>query len=262
MTAPTGPRIRVVRDRGGLRLLEGDAVLSRVMARPGPTHMPFDVLAACVAALSPGRRALLLGFAGGGTVAALRAMGWRHRIDAVDLSLEGHAHFREHSGPWSGPVRVVRAEAGEFLRRTRTRWDTILEDLSVIDGRSVTKPVVSVGALPGLMRRRLAPRGICAVDALRVPGMTWDALLARLAAPFATAFVVTFEEYENRILIAGAPPILSSARSLASRLRAALRAIGSRQAARIAVRRLRRGAVRKPDRGPGSKGISARGHFR
>src|SRR3989442_1025681 len=153
MTAPTGPRIRVVRDRGGLRLLEGDAVLSRVMARPGPTHMPFDVLAACVAALSPGRRALLLGFAGGGTVAALRAMGWRHPIDALDLSLEGHAHFREHSGPWS-------------------------------------------------------------------------------------------------------------ARSLASGLRAAVRAIGSREAARIAVRRLRRGAVRKPDRGPGSKGISASDHFR
>src|SRR5437867_876814 len=151
MTAPTGPRIRVVRDGGGLRLLEGDAVLSRVMARPGPTHMPFDVLAACVAALSPGRRALLLGFAGGGTVAALRAMGWRHPIDAVDLSLEGHAHFREHSGPWSGPVRVVRAEAGAFLRRAGPRWDTILEDLSVSDGGTITKPEVSLGPLPALM---------------------------------------------------------------------------------------------------------------
>ena len=109
--------MRIVRTRRGLRLLEGDVILSELLARPGPTHCLFDVLAACVAALAPGPRIALLGFAGGGIVAPLRAMGFPHAIEAVDLDPTGEKLFRELARHWAGEVRVARMDALEWLAR-------------------------------------------------------------------------------------------------------------------------------------------------
>jgi hypothetical protein len=57
--------VRIERTRRGARMIEGDVVLSEILARPGPTHSLFDLLAAAVTALSPGPRLAVLGFAGG-----------------------------------------------------------------------------------------------------------------------------------------------------------------------------------------------------
>jgi hypothetical protein len=208
-------------------------VVSEVRTTPGPTNSLFDVLAACIAALTPGPRVAVLGFAAGGIVAPLRGMGFGHPIEAVDLSLAGERVFRRHSGPWVGDVEVHEEEAGRWLRRRRRPRDMILEDLSTESGGDVTKPAVSLTVLPPLMRRRLAPRGVVAVNVLPVPGTTWQDLLGRIAEPWPEALVVTDEDYENKILLAGALP---DAREVSRTLRSHLRALGSSRATEVSVR--------------------------
>jgi spermidine synthase len=226
--------VRIVRTRRGLRLLENDVILSEVLAQPGPTHCLFDVLAACVAALAPGPRMALLGFAGGGVVAPLRAMGFSHPIEAVDLDPSGEAIFRGLSGPWAGDVRVAPMDAAAWLARAGALFDIIVEDLSVPGPGTTVKPRASFDGLPALVRGRLAPGGVAVTNVLPEPGASWDALLAPVARPHARAVVVELDEYENRIVIGGAA--LPETAELARRVRRALDAIGSVQARRIRFR--------------------------
>ena len=230
------PSFRLVRTRGGVRLVEDGLVLSEIVREPGPTNSLFDVLAASIAALVPGTRVAVLGFAGGGIMAPLRAMGFGHPIRAVDLSLEGEAVFRANAGPWAGVVTVARADAARWLPRQRGSWDLILEDLSAGTELGVTKPAVSLGTMPELMKRCLRPKGLAVTNVLPVPGMTWRNLLAKLAAPWAHAVVVHLEEYENRILVASRHPL--DARAVSTALRRHLTAIGSDQASGLWVRTL------------------------
>jgi hypothetical protein len=232
---------RVVRTRRGARVEQAGVILSEVLARPGPTHTLFDILAACVAALTPGPRVAVLGFASGGVVAPLRAMGHGHPLEAVDLSRDGEPLFRELSGGWCGTVRLHQADAAAWLRRPRRPFDAILEDLSATIGGEETKPPVSLATLPPLLRARLAVGGVAVVNVLPVPGRPWSRLLPHLARPFARARVVRLERWENRVLLLG--DALPSARSCALRIRAALRAVGSREARAFSVASLRRRSV-------------------
>jgi hypothetical protein len=222
-------------------LVEGDAVLSEVLDRPGPTHSVFDLLAASVAALAPGPRVALLGFAGGGLVAPLRAMGWTGGLEAVDLDPRGERLFRRISGDWCGEVRFEPREASEWLRRSGRSFDLLIDDLSVPHRDEVTKPRLSIDTLPGLIRRRLAPAGVAVVNTLPVPGMSWETLFGRLRAPHAQAREVRFEEYENRVLLAGER--LPEPRELGRLLRQSLRGIGSELGEGISVRGLIRQAA-------------------
>jgi len=240
-TAPT-PRAlrppRVVRTRRGVRLVQGRDVLSEVLAQPGPTHGFFDALAACIVAFAPPAprpRVALLGFAAGGVVAPLRAMGFAHPLRAVDLSREAEVLFRDLSSAWAGDVRLTQAEASAWIRRQRQPWDVVLEDLTVPHHSGAIKPPVSVGDLPQLLASRLTPGGVVVTNALPVPWLTWEELIDRLAAPHRTSLVVTFDEFENRIVLAGES--LPTARQTAARLRQVLTSIRSRQARRFAVQR-------------------------
>jgi len=225
--------VKVIRTRAGARLVEAGTVVSEILREPGPSHTLFDVLAAAVAALSPGPRVLLLGFAGGGTVPPLRAMGFEGAIEAVDLSTEGAKLFREVAGGRAGEVRIHRAEASAWLRADRRLWDLIVEDLFLDGPRGMAKPEVSRTSLPRLLARRLATSGVAVVNLLPERGRTWRDLTGPLAEPHLVRRVVTLADYENKLLLAGSA--LPGAREISSRLRAALRAIGSKQAERISV---------------------------
>lgn len=212
--------------RRGLRLVHGRHVLSEVLARPGPTHSVFDVLAATVAALSNGPRVLLLGFAGGGMIAPLRALGCTERVDGVDLDLTGVRLFRRVGRDWSGEVRVVKEDALAAVKRER-RVPFVIEDLSVqLDDGDVVKPPISFSPLPGLIARRLAADGAAVFNLLPQPGRTWLSLEREVAAPFAAVRVIHLEEFENRILI-GARALPDPA-ALGYQLRGVLELIGSR----------------------------------
>jgi hypothetical protein len=209
-------------------------VISEILSAPGPTHSVFDLLAAAVVVLYAGPRVALLGFAGGGVVAPLRAMGFTGRLDVVDLDDRGERIFRAVSGGWRGPVEFELGEASEWLRRRSGRFDAIIEDLSIVGPRGVTKPEVSVGPLPRQVRSRLAPGGVAVFNLLPVKGWTWPELVDRVGRPFRERRVVSFAEFENRVLIAGR--VLPSARELSAGLRKALGSIGSMTADTIGVR--------------------------
>lgn len=228
--------MKVVRTHRGARLLQDDVILSEILERPGPTHTFFDVLAAAVAALAPGPRFAMLGFAGGGVMAPLRAMGFAHRVEAVDLSRAGLDLFRDLSGAWAGDVHVARADAAVWLRRKRTRYDVIMDDLSTPSPAGVVKPRASLDTLPALMRDRLHPGGIAIVNLLSLPGTPWASLLAQVTRPHKRSVVIALDEYENRIAVAGSA--LETAAGVSRCLRAALRGIGSSQVSKIAVRTL------------------------
>jgi len=229
--------VKIVKTRRGARLLQGNVVLSEILARPGPTHTLFDVLAACVAALSTGPRFALLGFAGGGMIAPLRAMGCTHAVDAVDLDRAGEKIFRDLSGDWTGPVGLSQSDAVAWLRGRRP-FDAIVEDLSVDSPAGTVKPYASFDDLPQLVADRLTPAGVAITNLLPLPGTAWNALLMRVALPHARACVLALDEYENRFVLAGRA--LPTAGEISRSIRAALRSIGSDQERRIAVRTLLR----------------------
>lgn len=229
-------RTRVIRTRGGARLVQADATLSRVVDRPGPTHGLFDVLAATVVAAAPGPRFLMLGFAAGGMVAPLRGLGWREPIEALDRSPLGTGLFRELCGGWAGEVHVRRGDAVEYLRRTRRRWDVILDDLSVLGPDGVRKPEVSYDVLPQLIRSRLRPGGLAVVNVLERPGANWTDSIDRLRAADPASRIVHTRPYENRVLISGRD--LPSARTLSATLRRLLATIGSGLAGETHLRSL------------------------
>ena len=232
--------IQVVRTERGARMEQDGLILSEVRDSPGPTDSLFDVLAATIAALTPGLRTAILGFAAGGVVAPLRAMGYGHPLLAVDLSLEGERLFRELSDVWCGQVRVTKADAVAWLTRQKRPFDLILEDLSAdVDGE-ITKPPVSLETLPALMAERLAPGGLVITNVLPVPGRSWKRLLPLLAAPHRSAHVIELDEWENRVLIAGAR--LPPARAVGDALRRHLDGLGSIEADALTVRTLKRRA--------------------
>jgi hypothetical protein len=227
--------IRTVRTRRGARLVQDDVVLSEVLAQPGPTNDIFDLIAATIAMLSRGDKVAMLGFAAGGTIAPLRAMGFAHPVEAVDLSTTGVDLFRELSRPWSFEVRFHHEDAWKWLKRRRSRFDVIIEDLSIATADGVTKPEISYGDLPALIADRLTSDGIVLTNLLPVPGMSWRRLLEKIAAPHRRAQLILLDDYENRLLLAGpglAPPSESS-----RMLRRVLSAIGSDLASGFSLRR-------------------------
>ncbi len=190
--------VKIVQKPHGVWLVDGETVLSEVLKKPGATNSLFDVIAASVAELATGPRVAVLGFAAGGFIAPLRALGASHRIVGVDLDERGADVFRELCASWAGDVRFVRTEACGWLRRQRRPFDAILEDLSEPHPTwQVVKPWESFEVLPDMMAERLSDEGVVVVNLLPWPDTTWTALIERVSDPFERALVVTFEDLDQ-----------------------------------------------------------------
>ena len=227
---------RVVGTARGARLEQDDAVLSEVLSRPGPTHGVFDLLAAAVAGLARGPRLAVLGFAAGGFVAPLRAMGWPGLVEGVDLSEKGPELFRRILGARAGAVHIDHDDAVTWLEKGG-EWDVVVEDLSIPSATGVIKPPITIDPLPGLIRSNLTADGIVVTNLLPLLERSWQTLLEDLAGPGDSALVIHLDEYHNRILLTGRSlPGPDEAMRL---LQGRLSAIGSRQAEKMSVRLLR-----------------------
>jgi spermidine synthase len=226
----------ITRTRHGLRLSQHGVVISELRTAPGPTHSVFDVLAALITVLRPAGRVGVLGFAGGGMMAPLAALGWETPFDTMDLDRDAYELFRQHCPHWAGRVNWHHADAAVWLRRQRPNFSLLLDDLSVPADGDVFKPALCWDSLPALIRARLRSGGLAVFNLLLSPGDTWPRALPRVTRHFADARVIHLDDFENRLLLAGEG--LPSAQVLSAQLRAALRQIRSRQAGRIQVRSL------------------------
>ena len=233
-----GAEPEVQQTRRGARLVQNGSVLSEVLAKPGATDSVFDVLAAAIQIFSPGDRVGILGFAAGGLIAPLRAMGGDHNLSGVDLDRAGYELFCELSGAWQGDVQFVQTDAVKWLQAQRGKFDLLLEDLSVGRDGDVFKPDVSIDTLPQLIQSILKPGGVAVFNLLPADDRTWAEMTAKVCAPFGFGVQVLFENYHNRVVVLGnkALPATHEASQL---LREPLAAIGSEMATDISVRSLR-----------------------
>jgi len=225
---------RTVRTRAGLRMVQHGTVLSEIRKSPGPTHSVADVIASAVHVLVPESTVALLGFAGGGVLAPLRAMGASHRICAVDLDDSGYYVFHKLCSSWAGQVTFEKAEACEWLTNRSRQYRAIVEDLSVPLQKDVVKPDETWSELPGSIYRRLDQDGVGIFNLLRPTKFSWHSGFQRLIPEGFDARLVHFSEFENRLLIACRT--LPTARQLSRHLGVSLRSINSRLAGRISVR--------------------------
>lgn len=235
--------MKVSKTRNGLRLSQHGVVISEMRLRPGPTHSLFDVLASLVTVLCPQGRVGLLGFAGGGMMAPLRALGWNLPLDAVDLDADAFRLFQRHCRSWSGTIHWHHREASEWLRAQPKRsFDLIVEDLSVPDGGDVFKPAVSWETLPGLIRQRLKPDGVAIFNLIKPRNGRWNPGLSTVASQFAKHRYIHLEQFENVLLVAGnnLPP----AARIGYQVREQLSSIGSQQARKIRVASVHRALTR------------------
>ncbi|MCB9920237.1 MAG: hypothetical protein H6832_17680 [Planctomycetes bacterium] len=228
--------MRIERHSAGARLIQGGAILSEILARPGPTHSIFDVLAAAVTlheAAAP--RVAMLGFAGGGMIAPLRALGSAATIEACDLDATGFELFEELSSEWRGDVQFEIADATDWIRNGRSKFEVVIEDLSCLgDDGEETKPVVSVTNLPRAIQRRIRKDGLVVTNLLPVPGVSWRSLIRQVAEPWERGVVVEFDEWENRILLTGTA--IGSASDIGHELGLRLESMGSELARRFLTR--------------------------
>jgi len=232
-----GAKPEVQNTRRGARLVQNGSVLSEVLAEPGANDSVFDVLAASVRGFSPGERVGILGFAGGGMVAPLRAMGGDHKLSGVDLDGAGHELFCDLSNEWKGEVQFAQSDAIEWLRAERGKFDLLVEDLSVGRDGDVFKPDVSIDTLPKLIQSKLKPSGVAVFNLLPADDRTWAEMTAKVCEPFGFGVQVLFESFYNRVVVLGNTP-LPPTREVSKSLRAELDWIDSEMATDISVRTL------------------------
>jgi len=228
--------MRIIRTKQGLRLSQHGVVISELRTSPGPTHSVFDVLAALMMSLCPAGRIGVLGFAGGGMIAPLQALGMKSSFGTVDLDQASYDLFCQHCPDWVAGVRWQRADAVHWLRRQTAGFDFLLEDLSVPQDGDVVKPDICWQVLPGLIRQKLKRNGVAVFNLLSPPDHNWRRGLVKVTRGFRAAQIVHLDDFENRILIAGDE--LPSAAALSRGLRRLLRQLRSRQAERVRVRRV------------------------
>ena len=229
-------KVKQVRTRRGLRLVQHGVILSEILTRPGPTNTVADVLAALIALLGASPPVALLGFAGGSLLAPLRALGDDHTIRAVDLDPRGFDIFQQLCFSWAGAVEFEVAEAGSWLRAQKAGFSVVIDDLSIGVNNDVVKPELSWTELPLMIQERLVPDGVALFNLLSPVNFAWQEGLSRVIAPFPQALMIQFAEFENRVVIAGQR--LPKPHWLGRRLRELLLRLKSPQARRIAVRSL------------------------
>ncbi len=208
-------------------------------ARSGPV---WDALAAPLAWLPPARRrsVLLLGLGGGSAARLARALAPRARIVGVEIDPEVVKAAREDFDLDSLGLECVVEDARSWLRRTRARFDLVVEDVFVGRGRAVRKPDWLPEPELDRIAARVAPGGLLVANALDEAPRVERAVAER----FRGAVRIGVSGYDNRVAVGG-PAALD-----APGLRAAVRAS---PVLRPALADLRFRTLARPRRGTRSR---------
>ena len=153
------------------------------------------------------KKILLLGLAGGTMLRILKQLLPKARITAVEIDGELVDIARRHM-PWPADAcEVIVGDAYTFLKRTRRRFDVVLDDVFLAGAEDVFRPDAPQGGWGARYQRVLVPTGIVAVNCITTrPHLP---LLRRMAADVRSHFpafaTITAARGYNRILIAGNP---------------------------------------------------------
>ncbi len=232
-------RVHVRRGRHGLEL-RVDGTLASALGTSDARQV-WAALAAPLLLLpeTRRRRLLILGLGGGAAAHWLRELAPRAEIIGVERDHEVADAARRYFGVDRLRVDVVVADALQFLRQERRRFDLIIEDVFVGPNRSIRKPPWLPEPGLELVWRRLAPGGLLACNTIH-EGPTLSQALRRRGP----VVEIAVTGYWNRVYVAGGG---ASARRLRRRLVDHPRYAATRSALRLRTcRRLRRS---KPARG-------------
>lgn len=198
-------RVAVERRRGILSLRVDGTTASSY--RPGSplTGSVWDAMVAPLAWLPRTRRrsVLVLGLGGGSAARLVRAIAPRCRIVGVESSAEVLRAARRWFDLDSLDVEVVHGCARQFLRRSRARFDLVIEDVFIGSGRDVHKP--DWLPEPGLAAaaRHLHRGGVLVSNSIDE-----TAEVAReMRAQMPSTVRIDVEGYDNSIVVGGPGPI-------------------------------------------------------
>ena len=210
------PRVEVRETRYGRELIVDDTFASFQRGDDVATGSVWDALAVPLLALPSERlrRVLVLGFGGGSVARLARALLPKARIVGVEFDGEVIEAARSAFGIDELGVELVHADAQQFLRAGRGRFDAIIEDVFIGRGDAVHKPAWLPE--PGLdaIGRRLAPGGLVISNTIDETAF----VAASLARRFPSVVGIGVESYDNCVLAASEHAL--SVRSLRAAIRA------------------------------------------
>jgi spermidine synthase len=163
------------------------------------TGSVWDAIAVPLLLLPPARRrsVLILGLGAGSAARVVRALAPGARIVGVERDRAVLRAARRWFDLDDLGLEVVEADAQVFLRRSRRRFDAILEDVFVGRGRAVRKPEWL--PVPGLAiaARRLARNGVLVSNAIDEA----PAVAREMRRHFAVTLGVGVAGYDNRVVV-------------------------------------------------------------
>lgn len=205
-------KLRVVRDREGIKLIAHGVLYAIQARRLEETPSPWLALAAAAwMSERPGplKAVALLGYGGGTLARLLRGADPRLRLTGVEPDEAVRRLAREHLGALGPGVRLLATDAASFLRSggaAAPRFDAILDDIYAPADGHLARPE-GLEVLPGLARRRLRPGGAYAVS-LRSPGGKMErAAVGAVRRSFRHVRVVYTGEWAHRIVVGSEAPL-------------------------------------------------------
>jgi hypothetical protein len=200
-------KLRVVRDREGVKLIAHGVLYAIEARRLEETPSPWLALAAALwlpERPGPPEAVALLGYGGGTLARLLRGADPRLRLTGVEPDEAVRHLAREHLGALGPGVRLIAGPLGGGARAAR--FDAILDDIYAPADGHLSRPE-GLEVLPGLARRRLRPGGVYAVS-LRSPGGKVErAAVAAVRRSFRHVRVVYTGEWAHRIVVGSEAPL-------------------------------------------------------
>lgn len=195
------PRVRID-DTGGTRALVVDETFASFY-RPGEvaTYCVWDAIAAPILWLAPKRRRriLILGLGGGSVARLARALAPDAEIVGIEFDPEVVRLARKHLELDALDIQVEIADAFEWLKSAKGRYDAILEDVFIGHGDDVHKPDWIPDPGHRLALARLATGGVFVTNTLDE-----STRVARFLRPrFPSLVSIATEDYDNHVLVAG-----------------------------------------------------------
>lgn len=171
------------------------------------TGLAWDLIAAAALLKPDGKpkSILMLGVAGGTALRTLRHLLPDVSLTGIDLDGELIGLAREEMSLDETGAEIIIADAYEWMRKNKRRFDVIIDDLYLAGDEDVFRAENCDASWLDLLKESLAPGGILALNLVIGPGhrAKQTATRAALAKRFPGVRTLRTEESMNEVLVAG-----------------------------------------------------------